>query len=228
MPLLGTIANAAAILVGGAVGLLLKRGIPDRIKDTIMGGVALIVLYIGIKGCLDGTKILVIILSVVIGAAIGALINIDSGLERLGAFAQRKLSQNAENGAFAEGFVSASLLFCVGAMAVVGSLQSGMSGNHEVLYAKAVIDGVTAVVLTSTFGAGVLLSAVSVLVYQGLITLLAKVLSPVLAEDVVCEMNCVGSLLIIGISLNMLKLTKLKLANYLPAIFLPILFCKIL
>jgi len=227
--MLGTIVNVIAVLIGGTVGLLLKKGLPERISDTIMGGVALIVLYIGIDGTLQGQETLVAILSIVIGGALGAWIDIDCGLNWLGDFAQRKLAANSGEGStFAEGFVSASLLFCVGAMAVVGALQSGLSGNHEVQFAKALIDGVTAIVFASTLGAGVLLSAAAVLVYQGGITLLAGLLAPVLSDAVVAEMSCVGSLLIIGISLNMLGLTKLKLANYLPAIFLPILLCAVI
>ena len=227
--MLGTIVNVIAVLIGGTVGLLLKKGLPERISDTIMGGVALIVLYIGIDGTLQGQETLVAILSIVIGGALGAWIDIDRGLNWLGDFAQRKLAANSGEGStFAEGFVSASLLFCVGAMAVVGALQSGLSGNHEVQFAKALIDGVTAIVFASTLGAGVLLSAAAVLVYQGGITLLAGLLAPVLSDAVVAEMSCVGSLLIIGISLNMLGLTKLKLANYLPAIFLPILLCAVI
>lgn len=226
--MLGTIVNVIAVLVGGTAGLLLKKGLEKRISDTIMGGVALIVLYIGIDGTLQGQQTLVAILSIVIGGALGAWIDIDKGLNWLGDYAQKKLSANQEGSTFAEGFVSASLLFCVGAMAVVGALQSGLSGNHEVQFAKALIDGVTAIVFASTLGAGVLLSAAAVLVYQGGITLLASLLAPVLSDAVVAEMSCVGSLLIIGISLNMLGLTKLKLANYLPAIFLPILLCSVM
>lgn len=228
--MLGALVNFAAILIGGTVGLLLKKGLPQRISDTIMGGVALIVLYIGIDGTLQGQETLVAILSIVIGGALGAWIDIDRGLNWLGAYAQEKLTSgdDKDGNTFAEGFVSASLLFCVGAMAVVGALQSGLSGNHEVQFAKALIDGVTAIVFASTLGAGVLLSAVAVLVYQGGITLLAGLLAPVLSDAIVAEMSCVGSLLIIGISLNMLGLTKLKLANYLPAIFLPILLCAVM
>jgi len=180
--MLGTIVNAAAVLIGG--------------------GVALLVTYIGIDGVLDGQKTIVAVLSMVVGAAIGSWIDIDAGLTRLGAFAEKRLNAGREDSRLAEGFVSASLLFCVGAMAVVGALAS-------------------------TLGAGVLLSALAVFVYQGAITLLASALAPVLSDAVVAEMSCVGSLLIIGIGLNMLNVTKLKLANYLPAIFLPILFCRL-
>ena len=226
MGLLGTVVNAAAILIGGAIGLLLRNGLPDRISDAVMSGVALTVLYVGVSGSLEGEKTLVAILSIVVGGAIGTWVNIDKGLNKLGTFAQKKLSGNQEGSTFAEGFINASLVFCVGAMAVVGSLQSGLTGNHEVLFAKALLDGISSAVYAAALGSGVLLSALPVFLYQGAITLLAGLLSPVLSEDVVAEMTCVGSLLIIGIGLNMLKVTKLKLANYLPAIFLPILFCK--
>ena len=226
MGLLGTVVNAAAILIGGAIGLLLRNGLPDRISDAVMSGVALTVLYVGVSGSLEGEKTLVAILSIVVGGAIGTWVNIDKGLNKLGTFAQKKLSGNQEGSTFAEGFINASLVFCVGAMAVVGSLQSGLTGNHEVLFAKALLDGISSAVYAAALGSGVLLSALPVFLYQGAITLLAGLLSPVLSEDVVAEMTCVGSLLIIGIGLNMLKVTKLKLANYLPAFFLPILFCK--
>ena len=226
--MLGTIVNALAIVAGGIVGLLLKKGLPERISSAIMGGVGLAVLYIGIDGALAGENTLVAVLSIVLGALIGSLLDIDKGLNWLGDKAQSAFKKDGTDSTFAEGFVSASLLFCVGAMAVVGALQSGLSGNHEVQFAKALIDGVTAIVFASTLGAGVLLSAVAVLVYQGGITLLAGLLAPVLSDAIVAEMSCVGSLLIIGISLNMLGLTKLKLANYLPAIFLPILLCAVM
>ena len=187
--MLGTIVNAAAVLIGGGVGLLLKRGLPKRVSDAIMGGVALLVTYIGIDGVLDGQKTIVAVLSMVVGAAIGSWIDIDAGLTRLGAFAEKRLNAGREDSRLAEGFVSASLLFCVGAMAVVGALNSGLSGNHDILFAKALIDGVTACVLASTLGAGVLLSALAVFVYQGAITLLASALAPVLSDAVVAEMS---------------------------------------
>jgi len=224
--MLGTIVNALAIVAGGIVGLLLKKGLPERISSAIMGGVGLAVLYIGIDGALAGENTLVAVLSIVVGAAIGALINIDKGLNLLGEKAQAAFKKDGTDSTFAEGFVSASLLFCVGAMAVVGSLQSGLVGDHSTLFAKSLLDGISAMIFASTLGAGVLLSAVAVFLYQGAITMLSSLLAPVLSDAVVAEMTCVGSLLIIGIGLNMLNITKLKLANYLPAIFLPILFLR--
>ena len=241
--MLGTIVNAAAIFVGGGVGLLLKKGLPARISDAIMGGVGLVVLYIGVSGARAGENVLVAVLSVVLGGALGAWMDIDAALNRLGARAQAaftggggKSGADGADGAdgagggsrFAEGFVSASLLFCVGAMAVVGSLQSGLTGEHSTLFAKALIDGVSAMVFASAMGAGVLLSAAAVLLYQGAITLLASLLAPVLSDAAVAEMTCAGSLLIVGIGLNLLGLTKLKLANYLPAVFLPLLLVQVL
>ena len=238
--MLGTIVNAGAVVLGGGLGLLLKKGLPARISEAIMGGVGLVVLYIGVSGALAGENVLVAVLSVVLGGALGAWMDIDAALNRLGARAQAafaggggKSGADGTGGAgggsrFAEGFVSASLLFCVGAMAVVGSLQSGLTGEHSTLFAKALIDGVSAMVFASAMGAGVLLSAAAVLLYQGAITLLASLLAPVLSDAAVAEMTCAGSLLIVGIGLNLLGLTKLKLANYLPAVFLPLLLVQVL
>ncbi len=238
--MLGTIVNAGAVVLGGGLGLLLKKGLPARISEAIMGGVGLVVLYIGVSGALAGENVLVAVLSVVLGGALGAWMDIDAALNRLGARAQAAFAggggksgadgaDGADGGSrFAEGFVSASLLFCVGAMAVVGSLQSGLTGEHSTLFAKALIDGVSAMVFASAMGAGVLLSAAAVLLYQGAITLLASLLAPVLSDAAVAEMTCAGSLLIVGIGLNLLGLTKLKLANYLPAVFLPLLLVQVL
>ena len=191
--MLGTIVNAGAVVLGGGLGMLLKKGLPARISEAIMGGVGLVVLYIGVSGALAGENVLVAVLSVVLGGALGAWMDIDAALNRLGARAQAafaggggKSGADGADGAgggsrFAEGFVSASLLFCVGAMAVVGSLQSGLTGEHSTLFAKALIDGVSAMVFASAMGAGVLLSAAAVLLYQGAITLLASLLAPVLS-----------------------------------------------
>ncbi|MDO4493313.1 MAG: DUF554 domain-containing protein [Clostridia bacterium] len=222
--MLGTLANVAAILVGGCIGLLIKKGVPQRLADTIMGGVALCVLLIGIQGALGSDNTLLVILSVVLGGALGTLLDLNGKLERLGDFAQRKFAKDSDT--FAQGFVSASILFCVGAMAVVGSLESGLKNDHATLLAKSLLDGITSVILASSLGAGVLLSALPILLYQGGITLLAGVLAPVLGTAVVAEMSAVGSLLIVMIGLNMLKLTELKIADYLPAIFLPLLLIR--
>ncbi len=221
--MIGAIVNTLAAVVGGLLGSLLKKGIPARFADLVQKGLALCVLYIGIKGSLVGTNTLVTILSLVLGAILGELLNIDGAIERLGAWAQRKLSKGGSR--LGEGFVTASLLFCVGSMAVVGSLQSGLTGNHETIFTKSMLDFVSAIILASTLGLGVCLSGAFVLVYQGAIVLLARWAAPILSDYVVAEMSCAGSLLIVALGLNMLGITKLKVANLLPAMFLPIILC---
>jgi len=221
--MIGAIVNTLAAVVGGLLGSLLKKGIPERFADLVQKGLALCVLYIGIKGSLVGTNTLVTILSLVLGAILGELLDIDRGIERLGAWAQRKLSRGGSR--LGEGFVTASLLFCVGSMAVVGSLQSGLTGNHETIFTKSMLDFVSAIILASSLGLGVCLSGAFVLVYQGAIVLLARWAAPVLSDYVVAEMSCAGSLLIVALGLNMLGIAKIKVANLLPAMFLPIVLC---
>ncbi len=223
--MLGTIVNALAVIVGTFVGLLLKKGLPEKISDVVMKGVALCVLYIGISSALSGTNALIAILSIVVGAVIGSLLDIDRRLNSLGELAERRLSKGDGKTSIAEGFVSASLLFCVGSMAIVGSIQSGLTGNHEMIYTKSMLDGISAIIFASTLGVGVFLSAAAVLVYQGIIVLCAQWVQPFLSDYVVAEMTCVGGLLIIALALNMLGITKLKTANYLPAVFIPIILC---
>ncbi len=220
--MLGTIVNAAAILAGGAIGLLLKKGLSQRMSDIIMSGLALCVIYIGIDGCLEGANALIPVISIVLGAIIGTLLDLQGCLERLGQSIQRRFAGADESSTFAKGLVTASLLFCVGAMAMVGSLQSGLAGDHSTLFTKALIDGISALIFSASLGVGVLFSAVFVFVYQGAITLLAQVLAPVFCDGAIAEMTCVGSLLIIGIGLNMLGVTKLRLMNYVPGVFVAI------
>ena len=220
--MLGTIVNCVAVIVGSLIGLVLKKGIPDRISSVIMQGLGLCVMYIGISGALEGQNVLIAILSIALGALIGELLDLDAGINRLGKALENKVSDGKGDGAVARGFVSASLLFCVGAMSIVGSLQGGLTGNHETIFAKSLIDGIAAIVLASTMGIGVIFSAAFVLVYQGSIALGAGFVQTILTDAIIAEMTCVGSLLIIGLSLNMLNITKLKVMNYVPAIFMPI------
>lgn len=223
--MLGTLVNTAAILIGGGVGLLLKKGLNQRLSDAVMTGLALICLYIGVDGALKGQNALIATLSMVIGGVAGTLLNLDGGVNRLSRWLEARLvKEKAANSQFSEGFISATLLFCVGAMAIVGALNSGLKGDHSLLYTKSLLDGVSAAVFASAFGAGVLLSAPCVLVYQGAIALLASLVAPLLPAAAVADMTCVGSLLIAAIGLNMLKLTKIKIMDYMPAIFLPLLF----
>lgn len=225
--MLGTIVNTAAIIAGSLIGLLAKKGIPARFADTIMKGLALCVLYIGISGALKGINPLIAILSVTIGAIIGELLNLDKGMNDLGRFIESKFKNGKDQtqSTIAEGFVAASILYCVGAMAIVGSLQSGLAHDHETLFIKSLLDFISAIVFASSLGIGVIFSAVVVFIYQGAITLLAQWVTPFLSDVVVAEMTCAGSILIIGLALNMLGLTKLKIVNYLPALFIPVVLC---
>lgn len=225
----GTIVNVIAILIGGLIGLLLNKGVPEKLTGALMTGVGFCVLYIGIDGCLAGENTLVAVLSVVLGAVVGTLLDLDGRMHRLGEKVEAKFKKNKESGGgrLAQGFVSASLLFCVGTMAIVGSLQSGLQGDHEMLYLKSVLDAISSIVFGATLGVGVMLSSVTVFVYQGSITLLAQLVAPYLNDAVIAEMNCVGSLLIIGLALNLLKISDIKVANFVPAVLFPIALCPL-
>jgi uncharacterized membrane protein YqgA involved in biofilm formation len=226
--MLGTIVNSLAIIGGCLVGLIVKGRLTEKISLTIMNGLALCVLYIGISGVLKGEDTLQIIICIALGALIGEIIDIDKKLNELGEIIEkgingkRKNTSSNEKISISEGFVTSSLLFCVGAMAVVGSLESGLQGNHTTLFAKSILDGVSSIIFTSSLGIGVMLSSVAILIYQGSITLLAGGLSTVLTESVINNMSAVGSLLIVGLGFNMLGICNIKVANLLPAIFIPI------
>ena len=218
------IINAVLVIIGGTIGCLCKKAIPKRITDAIMTGVGLCIIAIGITGILDGKNILVAIISIVFGAVVGSLIDIDKRLTSFGNWMQNRFKKNNDgNSTYSEGLVTASLLFCVGSMAIVGSLNAGISKDYEMLLTKSVIDFISAMMLAVSLGYGVIFSSVFVLVYQGAIVLLSELLSePLIASGAVPELNCVGSLLIMGLGLNMIKVTKIKVANYLPAlVFVP-------
>ena len=221
--MLGTIANALAIIVGGLIGLLFGKGIAEKYKQTILQGVALSVILIGWKSALATDQLLIVIVSMVAGATIGEGLNIEGRLEKLGQWLEARVSAGPGS-SLARGFVTASLVFCVGSMAIVGSLESGLTGNHQTLFAKSILDGVISIVFASTLGAGVLFSSAAVFLYQGLITLAAVFLKPLLAAATVAQMTAVGGLLIVAIGLNMLGMVKIRVGNLLPAIFLPLVY----
>ena len=225
--MVGVIINVAAVLAGGTLGLLLGGRVPQRLRETIMQGLALCILLIGAQGALETANVLAVIVCMVAGGLLGEALDIEKRLESLGALAERKFAHGRQNGRFAQGFITASLLFCVGAMAVVGSLNAGLTGDNSTLIAKAALDLVTAVFFAAALGPGVLLAAAAVLVYQGAIALMAGWLTPVLTDAIVTEMSAVGGLLIMGLSFNMLGMAKIRVGNLLPAIFLPILYFPI-
>lgn len=228
MILTGTIVNSLTIIAGTVAGLLLGKFIPDRFNDAISKGIALCVLYIGVDGMLAGENALISILSIVLGVILGELLRLDDRIRSLGDWVERRFAGKHTKGSISEGFVSASLLFCVGAMAIMGALDSGLLRDHSTLYAKAMLDGITSIVYSSTMGVGVALSAIPIFLYQGAIALGASFIEPFLTPVVIAEMKCVGSILIVGLSLNLLGLTKIKVMNYVPAVFLPLLLCRFL
>ena len=196
-----------------------EGGAMSRVSDALMKGVALCVLLIGVSGAIKTQNMIIVIVSMVIGTIIGELCNLDKRVTALGNAIERKT--HGRFGDITQGFVSASLLFCVGAMTIVGSLNSGLSGDHSMLYTKSLLDLIAAFAFASALGFGVLFSAGFVLLFQGTITLLATWIAPLLSEMAVLEMTAVGSLLIVGLALNMLGITKLKIMNHMPAVFLP-------
>ncbi len=224
----GTIANSLAIIIGGGIGLLVRKGLPGRISDALINALGLCVLYIGISGCFEGNNPLIAIISMAAGTLIGSIVDLDRRLNNFASKLEKKFIKNSSGGpSLAEGFVSTTMLVCVGAMAVVGSIQSGLNGDHSTLLSKAVIDGISCVVLSSTLGAGVLLASVPLFLYQGSVTLLASMLAPVLTTGTLLgEITCVGSLMIIAIATNMLKITDIKVMNMLPAIIMPVILCS--
>ena len=226
MILLGTIVNAASVIGGALLGLLLGQAIPQRLGDSVMKGLALCTLLIAISGLSDGENPLITIISIVIGVLIGEGLDLDGRINALGEKLQRTLGKQGGSGvSLTEGFVTSSLLFCVGAMTIMGSLQSGLSCDHSTLYTKSIMDFCSSVIFDSSLGIGVALSSVSVFLIQGSITVLASFVAPYL-QTAIGEMNCVGSLLLLAIGMNLLGVTKLRVMNYVPAIFLPILLCQ--
>ena len=228
MVLTGAIINALAVFAGTLIGLVLKKGMPERMGDSIMKAMALCVLYIGISGSLEGENVLIAIVSMGIGTVLGELLNLNQRLEQMGTWLQSKCKPSSGGTSVAEGFVTSSLLFCVGAMSIVGALQSGLSLDHSTLTAKSLIDGIAAIVLASSLGYGVLFSGFFCLAYEGIIALCAQFIEPYLTTSVINEMTCVGSLLIIGLGINLIFKNKICVMNSIPAVFLPILLCRLM
>jgi uncharacterized membrane protein YqgA involved in biofilm formation len=220
--MLGTIVNAGAILVGGTIGVLLKKGVNDKLSATLMHAMGLFVIIIGLKGALQLENVLLVIFSLAIGGLLGEWIDVEKWLDGVGKKLE-SLTKNKEGG-ISKGFVSATLVYCVGSMAIVGSIESGLSGNHGTLFAKSAIDGITAIVFASTLGIGVAFSAFSVFIYQGSITLLAMYMKDILVGPAITDISSVGGLLIMAIGLNMLGITKIKVGNLLPSVILVIMF----
>lgn len=220
--MLGPTVNAVAIIICAIIGTYLIKGVPERFENIIVKAIGLSIIYIGISGALQNERVVILILSMVIGSAIGELIDIDKGMNRLGIMAEKKLGFG--EGDFAKGFVAASILFCSGSMSIIGSLESGLQGNHEMLFTKSILDGIISIVFASTMGIGVAFSAIPIFLYEGAIVLGAGAIKDFLTPEIIREMSAVGSLIIMGIGFNFLGKNNIKIANMIPAIFLPWLF----
>lgn len=220
--MLGTIINSGAIILGSIFGIIIKQGIKDEYKKTVMDGVGLSVIIIGIMGAIKSENTILMIISIVLGSIIGEVIGIEKKLNNLGDNMERKFGKGDSN--FSKGFVTGSLVYCVGAMAIVGSLESGLLGDHNTLFAKSILDGISSIIFASTLGIGVAFSAIAVFIYQGLITILATYLKDLLTPEVILEMSAVGGILIMAIGINILELKKIKVGNMLPAIFIPLIY----
>ena len=216
----GTLVNTLAIAAGSLVGLAFRGGIPLHYQQTVIQAIGLAVVLIGMTGALKTRDILVVIFSLAIGSILGEWLRIEARLNHLGKWLEKKCAQS--EGGIARGFVTASLIYCIGSMAIVGSMESGLTGNHQTLYAKSVLDGISAIIFASTLGAGVLFSAISVGVYQGILTLSAVLMKPYLIPQVVDQMSSVGGILIMAIGFNLLEIKKMNVGNMLPAIFMPL------
>lgn len=225
--MLGTIVNTAAVMIGGLLGLLIKGGLKERYKEIIMQALALAVLFIGAQSAISNmmkeeTEPILFIISLVIGSGIGEFFDLDSKLQNLGDWIQRRMGNRGGN--VSQAFVTTSLIFCVGTMAILGSLESGIQGVHTTLFVKSVLDGASAIIFASTLGIGVVFSGFAILLYQGSLTMLASLIQPFLTEDMLREISIVGGILIFAIGLNLLEVKKIKLANMLPSIVIPILY----
>lgn len=223
--MLGVIVNVITVIIGSSIGLLFKKGIPEKVSKAAMIGLGVCTLYIGISGSLVGENVLILIASVVLGVIVGTLLNIDGGINKLATLVENKFKKTDSSVSIAEGIITATLLFCVGSMTVTGSIQAGLTGDNSVLITKAMLDLVSSMMLASSLGIGVLLSCVAVFIIQGGLVLLAGLISPLMSTGAINEMTCAGSILIIMIGTNLMGITKIKVADFLPAIlFAPIIY----
>lgn len=219
MLLLGSLVNCLAIMAGSFSGIIL-RNITEQTKDTVTKGISLGVVALAIQMSLQASSFIIIIISICLGGMIGEFLKIEDSMTRLGLFLENRFAQGNSN--FAEGFVTATLIYVIGSMGIIGAIESGVTGNHQTLFTKAVMDGFMSIMLTASLGIGVLFSAFPVLIYQGAITIFASVivryLPTELLDSLMNEISAIGGLMILAIGLNVMKLTKIRVSNYLPGI----------
>ncbi len=226
--MLGVFVNILTVIVGSLMGCLIKKGISKRICDAVMTAIGASILCIAVSGIVGFSNALAVILSIVIGCIIGTIINIDSGITTLGNWIQNRFSGNNSDSKIAIGFVNSTLLFCVGAMTVVGSINAGVSGDNSTLYAKALLDLISSTMLAASLGIGVVFSTFSILIYQGSLVLAAGWLAPFLTAGAIADLTCTGSILIMLLSFNLLGISKFKLADFLPSLILAPIISRLL
>ena len=227
---LGTIVNAVGIFVGAVLGLIFKKGLPKKWQETMMSGIAICIIVIGVQMALKTNNIVIVIFSIVIGSILGEIIDIEAVMNRIGEVLGKRIAGSNKSVAaeIAAGFVNASVLFCSGAMAIVGSIQDGLLGDHATLFAKATLDALISLVLTANLGVGVALSALSVGVYQGAITMLAGFIGPYITDAMLAEITGSGGVMIMAIGTNMLQLTKIRIGNMIPAMLVAALIVRLM
>jgi uncharacterized membrane protein YqgA involved in biofilm formation len=213
---MGTIVNVIAILTGGALGLMFRQHFPERVARTAMQVMGLFTFLVGVKMALPSQELLLVLVSLALGAMVGEWIDIEGNLDKFGLWLERRL--NVHEGNPAKGFIYASLVYCVGSMAIVGSIADGVKGDHSILYTKSMMDGIISIPFAASMGAGVLGSALPILIYQGTLTLLAGQLQPVFTTVIIREMTAVGGVIVMGIGINIMGIHKIKVGNFLPAL----------
>lgn len=220
--MIATLVNVIAIVLGSLLGYFMRKGIKEQYKETIIDGIGLSVLIMGIMSTIKTENFLLVIASIVIGSVIGEMLGIEKGLDEIGSRLQKRFGKNGSD--LSQGFITATLVFCIGAMAIVGSIEAGLTGDYKTLFAKSVIDGVTSIIFTSSLGIGVIFSAIPVFLYQGSITLLSVPLREILTPPIINEMSAVGGILIVGIAINLMGIKKIRVSNMLPSLLVPIVF----
>ncbi|MEM1506790.1 MAG: DUF554 domain-containing protein [Candidatus Bathyarchaeia archaeon] len=212
----GTIVNAIAVIVGSLIGIFLRGKFPDRVKGIVFQGIGLVTLFIGFQMALKTSNLIILFFSMLIGAITGEVLNVEGRIEGFGNFVKSKFSSGEDK--FVEGFITAFLIFCMGSMTIVGSIEDGLNGNPSILYAKSMLDGFASISLASVLGFGVLFSAIPLLLYQGGITLLASLSKAFFTETVVNELSAAGGIILIGLGINLLEIRKIRVANLLPSL----------
>ena len=215
---MGTIVNVIAVLIGGSLGLLFREHFPERIAQTALQVMGLFTIFVGISMALQGQEAILVLMSLAFGAMIGEWLNIEASLDKLGGWLEKRF--RISQGSPAKGFIAASLVFCVGSMAIIGSIADGVKGDHSILFTKAMMDGIISIAFAAGMGIGVLGAAFSILIYQGGLTLLAAQLQPIFSTAVIRELTSVGGVMVMGIGINILGLQKIRVGNFLPALVL--------